>query len=85
MSAKTRENIEIAGLAIGALIGAGVGFNYAGLGGAILGLLVGAVVGIPAAYLLVWGGFLFLALAAVGGVIWLVVWIIASLWDVGKP
>ena len=73
------------GSIIGALLGFYLGFNSAGLGGAIVGVLIGAAGGAFIAIIL-FGAvpfvLMFLVLAAIIG---LFCFIVSSLWNVGKP
>ena len=65
-----------------------IGFDNAGIGGAIVGIIVGAVVGflsIPIGGMLLYAGAVFLTLGVVAAVLCAVGWIISSLWGVGKP
>jgi hypothetical protein len=80
------------GLAIGALVGLGVGFIYAGIGGAILGAAIGGIAGAIIAAVLAG-----LAEAITDSLGLILFWIIligipiivlilaGTLWGVGKP
>jgi hypothetical protein len=84
---------HIAGTAtfVAALImGAAVGFHYAGIGGAILGivggLLVGYLAGVLVAGFFSEGGCLLVVLIGIGiSVLALFILVVGSLWDVGAP
>ena len=73
----------VAGLGgvIGAIYGIVQGFQAHGIGGALVGGFLGFLGGMLLGLLVVFA----LGLAVVGGVIYVIYWIISKLWDVGKP
>jgi hypothetical protein len=67
-------------LGIAAIIGAIIGFENAGIGGSILGLIIGPIAATFAGILFMeWLPFLL-----IGGLLMGVVWLIGTLWGVGR-
>jgi len=80
--------ITIVTAILGSLAGGYLGFLGGGIGGAIVGAVIGAVVGFMVPYVLtvavIYGAIALLFTAAIAVVVFLI-WLIASLWGVGKP
>ncbi len=92
MSYKEDEELENKlikyGIIVHVILGVLIGFNYAGVGGALLGAVLGVVAGFmfgitigPLIGILFVGGYLLLILGAIVGFFAL----IAYLWNVGRP
>jgi hypothetical protein len=75
------------GMCIGAALGAVAGVFIAGIGGALLGLLIGgwlgfSVIGEIASFA---EGMGIAGFALVAGAVALLIWLIHALWDLGRP
>lgn len=76
------ETVVSSGAAVlGALLGAAIGFSQAGIGGVIVGVPVGIVVGLVSG-ILIFGAF---EVMIVVTILAFAVWVVSSLWGVGKP
>lgn len=71
------------GAIVGTIVGAIVGFGNGGLGGALLGIILGFLLGGLSGIAFYVISPAVIGVAIIGGLIWLITFVISSLWGVG--